>query len=454
MSHPAATRLWAGCGIFTHHYTHPAEHGFKGSHMAQQSDLYNTVWRWHFYAGLIITPILLVMAVTGGIYLFEPELEDALYGDVFYNKDTQATVVDHAAIVAAVQQSHPQAHITSYRPPQQAGHNARLVIDAADGRELLVLVDPANLSIAGEIDSKARLTQISKRIHGGLMAGTTGEVIVELVACWTIIMVITGIYLWWPRVSGVWGTLLPRLRAHRRIFWRDLHAVPGFFLSLWILVIIGTGLPWSAVWGNLLDKFAIGIGEEFPQEVFGNRPQSIATAGAASLDVNAVISIAQQQGLSNGFEIQYPWGENGTFAAVPLRHSETADNTAYLFIDRYSGEIRKDIRWDDIGAVGKLTSLGVRLHEGRLFGNTNQFMNLTAVIVLIGMTITGFTMWLQRKPKGALGAPKTPAAQIEKKIILTIIILGIVLPLAGASMLLFWLWDRIQTQVSARPSRR
>lgn len=415
----------------------------------KQPELYNTIWRWHFYAGLIIAPILLIMAVTGGIYLFESEIDDAVYGDLFYKRSHTASAVDHNAIIAAAERSYPGRRITAYRPPQQPDHNARLVIDA-DGRELLVLVDPSDLSIAGEIDSKSRITQISKSIHGGLMAGTTGEVIVELVACWTIIMVITGLYLWWPRATGLWGSLLPRLRAHRRIVWRDLHAIPGFLLSIWILVIISTGLPWSVVWGNLLDKFAVGIGEEFPQEVFGKRPQSAAAPGAKRLDLNTIAAVIESQGLKQGYEIQYPRGETGTFAAMPLRHAAAANGTTYLFIDQYSGEIRKDIRWADIGAVGKATSLGVRLHEGRLFGSLNQFMNLAAVIVLIGMIITGFIMWLQRKPGGSLGAPRTaPSFTPEKNLILTIIVLGIVLPLAGASMLLFWSWDKFSGKKTA-----
>jgi uncharacterized iron-regulated membrane protein len=423
----------------------------------RQSELYNSIWRWHFYAGLIITPIMLIMAVTGGIYLFESEIDDALYGDLFYKRSNAALAVDrgaidHAAIVAAVERNYPGSRITGYRPPQLPEHNARLVVDAR-GRELLVLVDPAGPAIAGEIDSRARLTQISKRIHGGLMAGTAGEVVVELVACWTIIMVITGLYLWWPRVSGIWGALLPRLRSHRRMFWRDLHAIPGFLLSLWILVIISTGLPWSTVWGNLLEKFAIGIGEEFPQEVFGDRPRSLAVPGAQRLDMNAIIAAVEARGLRRGYEIQYPWGPNGTFAAMPLRHGDTAANTAYLFIDQFSGEVRRDIRWADVGAVGKLTSLGVRLHEGRLFGRANQFMNLAAVLVLIGMGVTGFIMWLQRKPKGALGAPRVAQSfTLERSLVLTIVALGIVLPLAGASMLLCWLWERARSNRLFKPA--
>lgn len=38
-----------------------------------------------------------------------------------------------------------------------------------------------------------------EKIHGELMAGTLGDRIVELAACWTIVLIVTGIYLWFPQ---------------------------------------------------------------------------------------------------------------------------------------------------------------------------------------------------------------------------------------------------------------
>ncbi|HEY0115551.1 MAG TPA: PepSY-associated TM helix domain-containing protein, partial [Allosphingosinicella sp.] len=37
------------------------------------------MWRWHFYAGLIVLPVLVWLAVTGGLYLYKPEIERAVY---------------------------------------------------------------------------------------------------------------------------------------------------------------------------------------------------------------------------------------------------------------------------------------------------------------------------------------------------------------------------------------
>ncbi|HUO68329.1 MAG TPA: PepSY domain-containing protein, partial [Gammaproteobacteria bacterium] len=44
-----------------------------------ETSLYRAVWRWHFYAGLLVLPFLSLLAVTGGLYLFKPEIDHAVY---------------------------------------------------------------------------------------------------------------------------------------------------------------------------------------------------------------------------------------------------------------------------------------------------------------------------------------------------------------------------------------
>jgi uncharacterized iron-regulated membrane protein len=40
---------------------------------------YRTLWRWHFYAGLFVMPFLIVLAITGTLYCFQPQIEPLLY---------------------------------------------------------------------------------------------------------------------------------------------------------------------------------------------------------------------------------------------------------------------------------------------------------------------------------------------------------------------------------------
>ena len=45
---------------------------------------YRALWRWHFHAGMFCIPFVLVLALTGSIYLFKPLKEQVLvYSDPF-----------------------------------------------------------------------------------------------------------------------------------------------------------------------------------------------------------------------------------------------------------------------------------------------------------------------------------------------------------------------------------
>ena len=62
-----------------------------------------------------------------------------------------------------------------------------------------------------------------------LLAGNVGSILVELAACWAIVLLVSGIYLWWPRsAAGAAGVLYPRLRQGRQVFWRYFYWLRGY----------------------------------------------------------------------------------------------------------------------------------------------------------------------------------------------------------------------------------
>ena len=78
----------------------------------------------------------------------------------------------------------------------------------------------------------------------------------RVVACsasWAIVMIVSGLYLWWPNGAGLGGAIWPRLGLGGRAFWRDLHAVTGFWVSAFAMVLLLTGLPWTSVWNSGFD---------------------------------------------------------------------------------------------------------------------------------------------------------------------------------------------------------
>lgn len=173
------------------------------------SSLYKTIWRWHFYAGLIFTPFLLILAITGGIYLFKPQIENFLYQDLYEVENEQGSIPPSKQI-EAVTSKYVDAHVYKYRPSDSPTRSSEVGVHIEDGT-YTIFVNPHNGEVIGQLNDKDRLMDNIEKFHGELMVGTIGDRIVELAACWGIVLVVTGIYLWWPRrKTKFWGVVLPR----------------------------------------------------------------------------------------------------------------------------------------------------------------------------------------------------------------------------------------------------
>ena len=68
---------------------------------------YNLAWRWHFYAGLFVIPFLILLSVTGIIYLFKPQLDQLMYAELLQvTPAEQAISADQQ--LALVRQAYPR----------------------------------------------------------------------------------------------------------------------------------------------------------------------------------------------------------------------------------------------------------------------------------------------------------------------------------------------------------
>ena len=136
-----------------------------------------------------------------------------------------------------------------------------------------------------------RFTRFLFRLHGELLMGDRGSMVVELAASWTIMMILTGLYLWWPRqAQGPGGSRLSRLAAGSRIFWRDLHSVTGVWISVLVLFLLLSGLPWAKSWGNYLKAVRRLTGTAVAQQDWTTGSDApLAGAATASRASTAVI---------------------------------------------------------------------------------------------------------------------------------------------------------------------
>lgn len=209
--------------------------------------LYRVVWRWHYYAGMIVAPALIVVAATGGLYVFKDELEAVIYPGVTY-VEPAAERTSYERQLAAARAAVPAANRVNLlqvfiNPKRATGMVFR-------ERAQFVYTDPYRGHYLGAIEMAGFFDSVLK-LHRTLFLGTTGRIVVELTTCWTIVLAVTGIYLWWPRKANqMWGVWLPRLRQKTYVLPRDLHVVGGIYVAIVAIVISLTGLIYTCVWGR------------------------------------------------------------------------------------------------------------------------------------------------------------------------------------------------------------
>src|SRR6202012_2720008 len=103
--------------------------------------LYATVWRWHFIAGLLVLPVLVMMAITGGAYLFRPELDHLAYRGL---EEVPARAAPRAPLSEVVSRVEAglDARVLEITPPMRPDRSVRLMVRGRGGEALTAFADP------------------------------------------------------------------------------------------------------------------------------------------------------------------------------------------------------------------------------------------------------------------------------------------------------------------------
>ncbi|WP_448123750.1 PepSY-associated TM helix domain-containing protein [Pseudomonas veronii] len=452
----------------------------------QKISFYNLAWRWHFYAGLFVAPFMVLLALTGIIYLFKPQLDPLMYGHLLTVPAAERALSADEQLQHA-KAAYPQGRLSKYLPPADATSSAQFVMHDG-GREMTVFVDPYRGTVLGTQDAKNNLQAIARALHGELMIGTVGDRLVELAAGWGVMLVISGMYLWWPRGKSSSGVLWPRFNTRGRVFWRDLHVVTGFWGAALLLVMLLSGMAWTGFWGkqyaDLWNRFPAAMWnnvptsdqqarvlntatqqtvpwamENTPMPVSGDHAEHMnhgamhAAPAAPTISLQQVVDLATSRKVEPGYSITPPTTAEGVFTVSVFANDPRNDAT--LHVDQYTGKVLADVRWEHYNGVARATETGVMLHEGKMFGWVNQLIVLLICLMILLSAVSGVVIWWKRRPVGGLGVPPLRHDLPKWKTAMVIMLgLAIAFPLVGASLIVVWALDRLLlSRLFAQPSR-
>ncbi|MFO1038875.1 MAG: PepSY domain-containing protein [Geminicoccaceae bacterium] len=435
---------------------------------------YTTVWRWHFYAGLYVAPFLVMLAVTGLIMLWVSVLHGR-EGEAAIRVVPQAQSVPLAAQAEAARAAVPDGTIGQYLSPRGPDGAAVFRVDHGEDAQM-VAVDPYTGTVVAQWPRRDGWYDFAEKIHGTVLIGDVGDRLIEIAAGFGVILLVTGLYLWWPRNGeSAAGLLLPDVRGRGRALWKSLHRTTGFWISLVLLVFLLSGLSWTGVWGDrfvqawstfpaakwdnvpLSDATHASMNhdgshevpwalEQTPMPASGSQAGLVGTPPGAPVNFDSVAGLARGLGFDGRFQVAFPDGESGVWTISQDSMSDdgpdpTSDRTVHL--DRYTGKVLADVRYADYSLGGKAMAVGIAFHEGEM-GWWNVAFNTLFCLSVIFLAVSGVVMWWKRRPSGAsrLVAPPRPGnASLWKGAVVIGLFLCFLFPLTGAVLLAVLLLD-------------
>ena len=495
--------------------------------------LYLAAWRWHFYAGLYVIPFLLMLAVTGLAMLWT-------YAVAGRDGERTAVTVDGAphALVAqadAARAAVPDGELVQYIAPLADDRVALFAMKLADDTRV-VAIDPYTAAVLGESSRENSWYTLFENLHGSLLLGVTGDRMIEIAASLAMVLIATGLYLWWPRDGRLFSVLMPDLVARGRAAWKTWHVSVGIWISLLLFVFLLSGLSWAGVWGEKLvqawntfpaEKWDAPLSDDthaamnhggtksvpwaleqtrmplsadptvaassfgdpsslcpdvigpdaMSSDVMGSDAgspnagsadagrfvkvsaetsghhgasgHSVSGAGEAAagtsraalpLTMDSVSTLARTLGFDQRFQLNLPMGEQGVWTIS--RDSMSSDSTAAttdrtVHVDRYSGEVLADVRFEDYSVGGQAMAVGIGFHMGTL-GIWNVALNTLFCLAVIFLCVSGTLMWWRRRPSGAkrLVAPPLPTdLPLWQGAVLTGLAISLFFPMAGLTLL-------------------
>ncbi len=469
------------------------------------------MWRLHFWVGLFAAPVLVLLACSGLVILYSQPLDTLLNRQLLVVEPGPQMVPLDAQVATAVQHVGAAGTLEAVTPPEGPDFSTRVDFAPADPRAeanvIQVFVDPYTGAYLGQRDQLSGLIGWANQLHrmfgndgphvnlpsvGHLINPSAypeptvsvgiGNLWMELTATWILVLLASGVYLWWPRAIEAAKPLLRiRWRDGGRIRWRDVHALTGVVIAVILIGYILSGMTWTRYWGEnwravtaTVTPSAEIAAASTPAQLgdFDRLGRRIAWAatddpiyasapapGASRLPYTDIDRIAKDEHMVPGYSIIPPTdsthdGETvfGSYAVVnrwPQRVSEQRT----LYLNQFTGATITNATAAQDGALTKLTSFGIAMHMGNQFGWLTRIFATAACVGVLLSVATGLVMWWKRRPAGGSGLPgpadDATRAETPKKAMIAVtavaVALGIVFPVFGLSLLVVVVAEGILT---------
>ncbi len=393
----------------------------KHHHKKKPSFIKKWSAKLHLWFGLSVGLVVFIVSLTGTMYVFKDEIQNRLRKEaIFVKKETITQTplsieILREKVDLEVNKKFP---VSSVEIPLNKNKSYKFLYYEKDKEawnyfdevkiNKLVYVNPYTGEILGIYNEKYDLFPILKSIHWSLLLKADwGNYVVGIPVVLFMIMLVTGIILWWPknkkmrkgRFSFDWKNVKTWKRKNY-----DLHNVLGFYASFIALLMSISGIYFSYPWVKNAFNFTLSGSAELPKEKEIKSPDSLSAKNNSVFDLTAQ-ETRKMYSASSSFRIPLNgknkkgkelknlpvtvYGEDGKFA---VRHQ--------LAFDRYSGKLLSNKPHQQLNNAEKYANANYDIHIGSYFGMAGKIIWFIAGLICTSLPVTGFLIWMGRKKKG------------------------------------------------------
>ncbi len=356
-----------------------------GSTSASRQRLRRLWLKVHRWLGLSLGAVLMVAAMSGSAMLLAEPLDESLNRALFHVPD--ASTIDYRAVVDSLKDDlGPDADIT-LRPPRAEQESFQAHVRGS--WKGTVFLHPTSGEILGRRGEAEGMMSVLFALHSNLFAGDAGKAVLTLAAFAYLLMLASGVYLWWPTR---WRNALSiRWSAGGRLALFDWHRVTGVVFGVLILlaVLSGAYMAWPPLAGTvnaLSDSPPVS-----PPVVPGGppRPEIVEQAVARA---SAVFPEA-----ATGY-VQIPARPSFPIRVrLRLPDDPHPNGLTSVWLHPDSAELVRVDRWSELSPGTWAYSYIYPFHTGELWGPVWTVLTFLAGATLSAYSITGLLLWWRRR---------------------------------------------------------
>ncbi len=343
-----------------------------------------SLFRIHLILGILLGIYAVVIGVTGSILVYRDELVALVRPELF--QPVRAIRVQPDEALSVVQKAYPEWKVLTLTGPDiETGAWMAYLIGKGDARQ--AYVDAETRVLRGYYQRKEGWLGFIEQLHFNLISGRTGRLVNGYGALALVLLAVTGLLLWRPRLS--------------RLNWnaRNLHVNLGM-VSLVFIVIMGfTGgyFTWFQVYVDGVKLFLPARNQPklAAVEVAGERKSLAELAAAAQRAVPEakVYRISLGSGPKEAFRISMRHGTQGEFQLV-----------SHVALNPYTLEVMRVEKLEDRASGDWLIGNFSAVHFGVWGGPAARLLWAVLGLSLPALFITSFLLWWRRlRQRGLVG---------------------------------------------------